>query len=42
MDRGVDFLKAQVSNAVMQHQTLLKALEDHESPAWADPDQVSA
>jgi hypothetical protein len=33
MDRGIDFLKSQVSNAVMQHQTLLKALEDHEGQA---------
>ena len=33
MDRGTDFLKSQVNNAVMQHQTFLKALEDHESQA---------
>ncbi len=33
MDRGIDFLKSQVSNAVMQHQTLLKNLEDHETQA---------
>ena len=33
MDRGVDFLKGQVSNAVMQHRTLLQSLEDHESQA---------
>lgn len=33
MDRGTDFLKSQVSNAVMQHQTMLKNLEDHESQA---------
>jgi hypothetical protein len=33
MDRGMDFLKSQVSNAVMQHQTLLKSLEDHEGQA---------
>jgi hypothetical protein len=33
MDRGIDFLKSQVNNAVMQHQTLLKALEDHEHQA---------
>ena len=28
MDRGLDFLKSQVSNAAMQHGTLLKNLED--------------
>ena len=33
MDRGVDFLKMQVSNAVMQHNTFLQALQDHESQA---------
>ncbi len=33
MDRGIDFLKAQVNNAVMQHQTFLQALEDHEGQA---------
>jgi len=33
MDRGLDFLKSQVSNAVMQHGTLLKNLEDHERQA---------
>jgi hypothetical protein len=33
MDRGIDFLKSQVNNAVMQHQTLLQALEDHEGQA---------
>jgi hypothetical protein len=33
MDRGIDFLKSQVNNAVMQHQTFLKALEDHEEQA---------
>ena len=33
MDRGIDFLKAQVNNAVMQHQTFVKALEDHERQA---------
>lgn len=33
MERGIDFLKAQVSNAVMQHGTLLKNLEDHERQA---------
>jgi hypothetical protein len=29
----MDFLKAQVNNAVMQHRTLLQALEDHEGQA---------
>ena len=33
MDRGQDFLKSQINNAVMQHQTFLKNLEDHESQA---------
>jgi hypothetical protein len=36
MDRGIDFLKSQINNAVMQHQTFLSALEDHEDQA-ADP-----
>lgn len=33
MDRGADFLKSQVSNAVMQHRTFLQSLEDHEGQA---------
>ena len=33
MDRGVDFLKSQVANAVMQHDTLLQSLIDHEKQA---------
>ena len=33
MDRGIDFLKSQVANAVMQHRTLLQSIEDHESQA---------
>ena len=33
MDRGIDFLKSQVNNAVMQHGTFLKNLEDHEGQA---------
>lgn len=33
MDRGVDFLKSQVANAVMQHRTFLQSLEDHEGQA---------
>ena len=35
MDRGIDFLKGQVSNAVMQHRTLLQSIEDHENPPEA-------
>ena len=33
MDRGQDFLKSQINNAVMQHQTFLKNLEAHEGQA---------
>jgi hypothetical protein len=33
MDRGIDFLKSQINNAVMQHKTFLSALEDHEQQA---------
>jgi hypothetical protein len=33
MDRGQDFLKSQINNAVMQHRTFLKNLEDHEGQA---------
>lgn len=33
MDRGVDFLKGQVANAVMQHRTMLQSIEDHEGQA---------
>jgi hypothetical protein len=33
MDRGMDFLKSQINNAVMQHQTFLQNLEDHEGQA---------
>ena len=33
MNRGMNFLKSQVNNAVMQHRTFLKNLEDHESQA---------
>lgn len=33
MDRGIDFLKSQVNNAVAQHQIFLSALEDHEEQA---------
>ncbi|GAC1477616.1 MAG: hypothetical protein NVS1B4_20530 [Gemmatimonadaceae bacterium] len=33
MDRGKDFLKSQVNNAVMQHETFVQALQDHEAQA---------
>ena len=33
MDRGQDFLKSQINNAVMQHETFLKNLEAHEGQA---------
>ncbi|MDQ3556180.1 MAG: DUF4142 domain-containing protein [Gemmatimonadota bacterium] len=33
MDRGKDFLRAQVSNAVMQHKTLVENLEAHQGQA---------
>lgn len=33
MERGIDFLKSQVNNAVMQHETFVKNLADHESQA---------
>ena len=33
MERGIDFLKSQVNNSVMQHKTFLEALEDHEQQA---------
>ena len=33
MDRGVDFLKSQVANAVTQHRAFLQSLEDHEGQA---------
>ena len=33
MDRGPDFLRAQVSNAVMQHRTLVENLRDHAGQA---------
>src|SRR6476620_9305561 len=33
MDRGLDFLKSQINNSVMQHKTFLEALEDHEGQA---------
>src|SRR3954471_23129992 len=36
MEHGVDFLKSQVNNAVMQHRTFVQSLQDHESQA-TDP-----
>ena len=33
MDRGPDFLKSQINNAVMQHGAFLSALEEHEDQA---------
>jgi hypothetical protein len=33
MDTGIDFLKSQINNAVMQHKTFVEALEDHEKEA---------
>ena len=33
MDRGIDFVRSQVNNAVMQHDTLLRSLVDHEGQA---------
>ena len=33
MDRGIDFLKAQVANSVMQHRTFVENLIDHEKQA---------
>lgn len=33
MEKGIDFLKSQVNNAVMQHKAFLEALEDHEQQA---------
>lgn len=36
MEHGMEFLKSQVSNAVMLHRAFLQSLQDHESQA-ADP-----
>ncbi len=33
MERGIDFLKSQVNNAVMQHRTFVQNLQDHERQA---------
>jgi hypothetical protein len=36
MDRGVDFLRSQVGNAVLVHRAYVRSLEDHESQAKDD------
>lgn len=36
MERGVDFLRAQVGNAVMVHRAFVRSLEDHEQGASDD------
>lgn len=33
MEKGIDFLRSQINNAVMQHKSFLEALEDHETQA---------
>ena len=33
METGIDFLKSQINNAVMQHKAFVEALEDHEKEA---------
>ncbi|MEO5904758.1 MAG: hypothetical protein ABIQ55_12150 [Gemmatimonadaceae bacterium] len=33
MDLGLDFLKSQINNSVMQHKTFLEGIEDHEQQA---------
>lgn len=33
MERGLDFLRTQVGNGVLQHGTFLRSLEDHEAQA---------
>lgn len=33
MERGIDFLNSQVSNAVLLHRTFVQALQDHEGQA---------
>jgi len=33
MDRGIEFLKSQVANAIGQHRAFVQALEDHEGQA---------
>ena len=36
MERGVEFLRSQLANAVMVHRAYVRALEDHESQAADD------
>jgi hypothetical protein len=36
MDRGIEFLKSQINNAVMQHRTFVENLDDHASQADDD------
>ena len=33
MESGIDFLRSQVNNAVMQHDSFLRSVVDHESQA---------
>lgn len=33
MERGVDFLRSQIANAVMMHRAFVQSIEDHESQA---------
>jgi len=33
MDRGINFLKSQINNAVMQHKTFVESLTDHSAQA---------
>ena len=33
MEKGIDFLKSQVNNAVMQHEAFVQSLKDHEEQA---------
>ena len=33
MESGIEFLRTQVNNAVMQHETMLRSLTDHEAQA---------
>ena len=36
MDRGIDFLKSQINNAVMQHKSFLEVLEDYQQTLGAE------
>ncbi len=33
MEKGIDFLKSQINNAIMQHESFLQSLKDHEEQA---------